>query len=174
MFKVHDVVCYENVGICEIIDIKKMSIMNQAPKEYYLMEKLYDQCELTIIKTPVDTSSIIRNIISKEDAEKMIESLPEIEPIMIDDVKKRQSAFQKLIDSWDLFEWAKVIYTIYEMKHQHEVTDQKKPFLYTDMKYFERAEKLFNQEIAYALQIDENEVSDYIASVVEKNRWAKV
>lgn len=173
MFKVHDVVCYENVGICEIVDIKKMSIMNQDPKEYYLMEKLYDQCELTLIKTPVDTKSIIRNIISKEDADKMIESLPEIEPIIIDDVKKRQMAFQKLIDSWDLMEWAKVIYTIYEMKDRHESTDQKKPFLYTDMKYFERAEKLFNQELAYALQIKESEVPDYINNMLNKNKWAQ-
>jgi CarD family transcriptional regulator len=173
MFKVHDVVCYENVGICEIIDIKTMSIMNQDPKDYYLMEKLYDQCELTIIKTPVDTKSIIRNIISKEDAEKMIDSLSEIEPILIDDVKKRQAMFQKLIESWDLYEWAKVIYTIYEMKNVHEISEQKKPFLYTDMKYFERAEKLFNQEIAYALQIDENEVSGYITNALQKNKWAQ-
>lgn len=173
MFKVHDVVCYENVGICEIIDIKNMSIMNQDPKDYYLMEKLYDQCELTIIKTPVDTKSIIRNIISKEDAQKMIESLNEIEPILIDDVKKRQAMFQKLIDSWDLYEWAKVIYTIYAMKNVHEETEQKKPFLYTDMKYFERAEKLFNQEMAYALQIDESEVTQHIINALKKNSWEK-
>jgi len=35
------------------------------------------------------------------------------------------------------------------------------------MKYFEKAESLFNQEMAYALELDENEIPDYIGNMIE-------
>ena len=68
MYQVNDVVCYQNYGLCRIKEIKKISVMNQKPRPYYLMEKVYDQCDSTLIKIPVDTANFMRPVLTHDEA----------------------------------------------------------------------------------------------------------
>ena len=167
MYTINDVVCYQNYGICQIIDIKSLTVMNNKPRKYYFLRQMFDKCDSTIIKIPVDTNNIMRQVISKEDALKLIESLPEVESVWVKDVRDRELLFKTLISSWKMEEWVKVIKSIYIMRKENRESDKPKPLPIVDMKNLEKADSLFNQEMAYALELNENEIPDYIGNMIE-------
>lgn len=169
MYKINDVVCYQNYGICQIIDIKDLTVMNNKARKYYFMRKMYDKCDSTIIKIPVDTTNIMRPVISKENAFMLIDSIPSLEPVMIKDIRERETLFKSMISSWKIEEWVKVIKSIYMMRNEYRRSDKPKIMPIIDMKYFEKAESLFNQEMAYALELSEDEIPVYIERMIENS-----
>lgn len=169
MYKINDVVCYQNYGICQIIDIKELTVMNNKARKYYFMRKMYDKCDSTIIKIPVDTTNIMRPVISKENAFMLIDSIPSLEPVMIKDIRERETLFKSMISSWKIEEWVKVIKSIYMMRNEYRRSDKPKIMPIIDMKYFEKAESLFNQEMAYALELSEDEIPVYIERMIENS-----
>ena len=169
MYKINEVVCYQNYGICQIIDIKELTVMNNKPRKYYFMRQMFDKCDSTIIKIPVDTQNIMRRVISKENALLLIESLPTLDPVRVKDVREREALFKSMISSWKMEEWVKVIKSIYMMRNENRKSDKPKIMPIIDMKYFEKAESLFNQEMAYALEMSENEIPTYIENMIENS-----
>lgn len=169
MYKINDVICYQNYGICQIIDIKELTVMNNKARKYYFMRKMFDKCDSTIIKIPVDTDNIMRHVITKEDALVLIDSIPSLDPVWVKDVRERETLFKSMISSWKMEEWVKVIKSIYLMRQENRNSDKPKPLPIIDMKYFEKAESLFNQEMAYALELSENEIPVYIEKMIENS-----
>lgn len=169
MYKINDVVCYQNYGICQIIDIKELTVMDNKARKYYFMRKMYDKCDSTIIKIPVDTTNIMRPVITKENAFMLIDSLPSLEPVMIKDIREREILFKSMISSWKIEEWVKVIKSIYMMRNEYRSSEKPKIMPIIDMKYFEKAESLFNQEMAYALELSEDEIPVYIEKMIENS-----
>ena len=167
MYKINDIVSYQNYGVCRIVDIKSLSIMNQKQRKYYFLHQLYDKCDSTIIKIPVDTTNIIRPIMTKEEVFKIIEFMKDLEHDWIKDIRHREVQFKALIDSWEAENWAKVIKSIYVAKEENRAQDKHKSFPLVDIKYFERAENFFNQEVAYALDIDIKEVPNTILKLIQ-------
>mgnify|MGYP003591554325 CR=1 FL=1 len=70
MFKINDVVCYENYGLCQITDIQSVAFAGRSPRQYYHMKPLFDTCTSTVIKTPTDTDNVIRLAMTKKQAQK--------------------------------------------------------------------------------------------------------
>ena len=168
MYQVNDVVCYQNYGLCRIKEIKKISVMNQKPRPYYLMEKVYDQCDSTLIKIPVDTANFMRPVLTHDEAIALIKRLPDVEVELYKDVRDREQYYNQQIATWDIDEWAKVIKSIFEFKRLKSEQDKTRPINQLEIKYFEKAENLFNQELAYALNIEMNQVSDHINHILDQ------
>lgn len=168
MYQVNDVVCYQNYGLCRIKEIKKISVMNQKPRPYYLMEKVYDQCDSTLIKIPVDTANFMRPVLTHDEAIALIKRLPDVEVEWYKDVRDREQYYKQQIATWDIDEWAKVIKSIFEFKRLNSAQDKPRPVPQLEIKYFEKAENLFNQELAYALNIEMDQVSDHINHILDK------
>lgn len=172
MYQINDVVFYANYGVCLIFDISSISFPGHEPKKYYHMRPLYDSCTSTVIKIPVDTKNIIRPVMSESEAKSFILNLPKVETVWSDNFKEREELFKKMIGSWKMEEWASVIKSIYVNKIALKQKNFTKPFPLTDQKYLEKAEQFFNQEISFALKLEENEVPKYIESIIESESLA--
>lgn len=169
MFKINDAVFYENYGICQITDIQTLSCFGQEPKLYYYLKPLYDTCSSTLIKTPIDTKNVIRLAMTEDQAKSFILNLPKLETVWPERIKERETLFSAMIDSWDIEAWAKVIRSGYLNKATSKSRNNIRPFPLTDQKYIVKAEYYLNQELAYALRIEEYAIPEYIRSLLENH-----
>ena len=108
----------------------------------------------------------MRPIISKEDAEALIRSIPDIQAATCTDRNLRilTEHYQSLIRSHECADMVQLIKAAYE-KRQERKSQGSKPGQ-VDERYMKRAEELLHGELAVALGIPRDDVAGYIAQVV--------
>lgn len=164
MFKVNDYIMYGTTGVCKIVEIKKEKFLGRQEVEYYVLEPVYSKN--TIIKIPVNNTTIkMREVVSKEDLEELINVIPKIETEWINDDKSRNEHFKTMLKSGDCEDLVTLIRTIYLNKKDRKSLGKK---LYkADDEIMQAAEKLLNEEIAFVLDIDSKAVPKYISSRIK-------
>ncbi|SCK02348.1 CarD-like/TRCF domain [uncultured Clostridium sp.] len=165
MFKVNDYIIYGTTGVCKIIEIKKEKFLGREEKEYYVLEPVYSKN--TVIKIPVDNTTIkMREVLSKDYIEELINIIPNTETEWIDDDKLRSEHFKTVLKSGNCEELITLIRTIYLSKKDKKSIGKK---LYkVDDEIMQAAEKLLNEEFAFVLDIDPKEVPQYIANHIKE------
>lgn len=159
MFKIGDYIMYGVTGGCKVTDIIKEKYFNNE-EDYYVLEPVYATTE-TIIKIPVANKKVfMRNIISKEDIDNLIEEIPLEKEVWIDDERERNYKFKSMVRSGDYRQWSTLIKTIF-LKREEKKLEGKK-ITQEDERLFKSAEKLLNEEIATILHISPDEVPQYI------------
>ena len=114
------------------------------------------------IDVPVDNKlGLIKELITKEEIDKLIKNIPNIE-IADDDDRKIE-----LLDSGTHEDLIKVIKTAYIRNKNREKTNKK--ISERDTKYFNLAEEYLYSEIGIVLNITFDEVKDYIISKITKD-----
>lgn len=87
MFKVDDYIMYGITGVCKVIDITNEKFINGEKRDYYVLSPIHNNN--TIIKIPLDNNKIpMRKIISKGDVTSLINDMPNMDTLWIDDEKK--------------------------------------------------------------------------------------
>ena len=87
MYEVGDLIVYGRTGICEVTEITTLK-MDGVPKDklYYILRPVHEKHGKVF--TPVDNEKIVmRRVISKEEAEKLIREIPQIEGLWIGNEK---------------------------------------------------------------------------------------
>lgn len=152
MFKVHDYVIYDCHGVSQIVDII------EEDQLYYVIQPIDSSLQ---IKTPVNNERVkIRKIMSKNDVLELIESLPELEPIWIQDLKQRSKKYRQLVNKGDCKDLIRIIKTL-KQKEQENLQNKKK-FSLTDKDILATATKRLHDEFAFALGLSTEEVNDFI------------
>ena len=161
MFKIDDYVVYGGNGVCRVADIGVLeNSRNNSDREYYTLEPLYENGK---IFTPVDNNKVVmRKVISREEADELINSIPSIETGWIDDMKDRESEFKDIIHNYDCKGFVKIIKTIVERKKQCTVSGKK--LSSNDKNYLKRAQEYLCGELAIALNIPKDTVDGYIVN----------
>ena len=161
MFKIGDYIMYGVTGVCKVTDIIKEKYFNNE-EDYYVLEPVYATTE-TIIKIPVANKKVfMRNIISKEDIDNLIEEIPLEKEVWIDDERERNHQFKLMVHSGDCKQWSTLIKSIFLKKEQKKKEGKK--ITQEDERLMKSAEKLLNEEIATILHILPDEVPKYIQS----------
>ena len=88
------------------------------------------------------------------------------ETIWIGNEKERESQYKEAVRSGDCRELVRIIKTIY--LHKKERVDEGKKVAAVDERYFHQAEELLYEELAYALNMEVDQIGDYIASKIRK------
>lgn len=161
MFQVNDRIVYGTHGVCEVTAVGTLS-MSVADKhrKYYTLCPLYQR--ESMIYVPVDNCKIkMRSVLTREEAQKLIEEVPKLEAIGIINERERESQYKEALLSCDCRELVRVIKTLYQRK-KTRVEDGKK-IATVDERYFHQAEEQLYGELAYVLEIDKEEVEPYIA-----------
>ena len=163
MFEIGEKVVYGNTGVCILKDIIQKEIIKNKKQNYYVLKPLYQQNNT--IYAPVDSDKIfIRKVISKSEAEELIEKIPQItEDIIIDN---DPDIYRKAFSSHDCKELIVITAIIYQKKRM--AMSLKKKLGYGDEKNMRLAENLLFGELACALDIDTQEVPAYIKSKIGK------
>ena len=103
MFKLNDYVVYNSTGVYKIVDIRKEKDINDEYVDYYILEPVYGH-NLTV-KIPITNRKVsMRKIMSKDEVLALISAMPDIEPVWINDDRKRYESFKsalKLQNAWN-------------------------------------------------------------------------
>lgn len=158
MFKINDYIVYKK-DVCKVKDIKQNHLNGL---DYYVLESIDDKT-LTI-EIPSNTE-FIRNIISKKEVEKIINTISQIEIITVDNERAYEQIYKELLKGNHL-DLIKIIKTTY-LKNENRVLNNKKISEKDDI-YFKKAEKLLYNEFSIALNMTFNEIKEYVFSKVKE------
>jgi CarD family transcriptional regulator len=151
--------------VCEVKEISKKTISSMiGEKLYYTLAPVY--VKGSTIYSPVDNKKVtIRPVLTKNEAEELIDNMPQIKLLEQVDEKKRELIYKDAIKSCDCKELIKIIKTLYK-RRQDRIEDGKK-FTAVDERYFNQAKGCLYGEIAIALDMKMDDVEDYITGRIE-------
>ena len=167
MFKIGDYVAHYKEGVCEVTSIGKLDIScSDKKKEYYTLKPLYDAGGT--LYTPVENEKRqIREVITSEEAQALIEDMLNIETIGVTDEKRREISYKEALLRNQCRDWVAIIKTSYTRKMKRIASGKK--VINVDDKYLNIAEKFLYGELAVALDMPKDEVKGYITVYLKKN-----
>lgn len=172
MYKVGDLVFYENTGVCRVTNIAVSSFSGVDTNQlYYFLKPLYQE---SAIYTPVgNTKVFMRPVISADEAEQLIDTIPSIQPEAYHNRLQSQLAghYEASLKTHDPGELIKLTMSIYAKKQSAEQQNRKIGAI--DDKFMKCAEELLFGEMSVALDIPKDKVQEYIAARVSGKRKRK-
>ncbi|MBQ9142060.1 MAG: CarD family transcriptional regulator [Lachnospiraceae bacterium] len=165
MFSIgQDVIC-GNKGVCTIEDITTLDISGvDKAKKYYILKPRY--VTASTVYVPVDSAATsMRTILTKEEAESLISSIPEISVLDIKNEKLVEQEYKACMKTNSCDEWVRLIKTIYERKQKRLQAGRKETAV--DSKYFKIAEDNLYGELAVALEMERSQICDYISAQLQ-------
>lgn len=165
MFEVGEYVVYSSKGVCQITDITHIDILG-ADKDrlYYVLAPVGDANAK--IYAPTDNRKItMRKVISKEEADKLISELPEIELLWVPDDKQREAKYKEVMRTCDYRAWVSIVKTLYLRKKER--TAQGKKITALDERYMKAAENELYSELSLTLGIPKDQMENYIKEKIK-------
>ena len=166
MYKIGDYVVYGGEGVCKVLDIGEPAIsgVNQK-KTYYTLAPVFRGGK---IYTPVDTTVVMRPVMTYDEAMALIRKMPEIEGEIYNNSKTTMLSqhYKSYIDTYDCVGLVQVIKSVY-LKRQAAIQNKKR-LGQVDERYMKRAEDMLYGEFAVVLDIPREEVKGFIEREVEK------
>ena len=160
MFLKGEYVVSGNKGVCLVEDITSLDISGvDKEKMYYILKPCY--LAASTVYVPVDSpASSMRPILTREEAERLIEAIPGIPELIVQNEKFIEQDYKECMKSNRCEEWVKIIKTIYSRKQKRLQAGRKETAV--DGKYFKIAEDNLYGELAIALNMERSEVCNYI------------
>lgn len=160
MFEIGDYIIYGNHGVCKVIDIGGLDIAGfDKNKKCYTLQPVFSKA--STLYTPVDNDKVlIRKVISNDEAKELINHIPKVPLLWIENDKQREETYKDTLRKHDCMEWVKIIKTLYVRK-QERLTEGKK-LTFTDEKYLSIAKEYLYGELAIALDRDKDEIEELI------------
>lgn len=172
MFSVGEYIVYGTTGVCRIESVGPMQMSGVSKEKlYYTLAPLYSKGSKVFI--PVDNDKVImRPVLTKEEAQALVEEIPKIELLWVADEKRREDIYKTALRTCDCKEWIKIIKTLY-LRKMSRIAEGKKVTV-SDGKYLHMAEERLYEELGLALEMDKDEVIEYITQHVEKSEEVSV
>lgn len=162
MYKIGEWIFYGNFGACRIEDIRAVDSKDaDKSRLHYILQPSNQTC---MIFTPIDsTKNPMRRIISKDEAKRLIDTIPALhtEVYECQDWRQLTEYYSALIKSCECAQLLKLTVSIQQKK------EQKCKLNATDEKYLRMGETLLLGELSAALDIPQSDVSMYIKARVQ-------
>ncbi len=172
MYKVGDLIFYENTGVCKVTNIAVSNFSGvDTDRLYYFLKPLYQE---SVIYTPVGNANVfMRPIISADEAEQLIDRIPSIraEAYHSRVMSQLVGHYEASMKTHDPVELIKLTMSIYAKKQS--LVQQNRKVGAIDEKFMKCAEELLFGEMSAALDIPKDEVQEYIAARVSGERKKK-
>ena len=165
MFSIGQNVICGNKGVCTIEDITTLDISGvDKAKKYYILKPKY--ISSSTVYVPVDSAmTSMRTVLTKEEADELIRSIPRIPVLEIENEKLLEQNYKSCMKTNCCDEWVKLIKTIYERRQRRIQLGRKETAI--DSKYFKIAEDVLYGELAVALEMEKSQVGRYIVSQLQ-------
>lgn len=162
MFEKGEIVFYKNIGVCKVDGITRLDFALDPRQKYYVMKCIYKN-GVNYVPVNGDVNNI-RNIITKEEAENLIDKIADIN-INIDQlidmpIKEMTEFYEDKINSGDPEKILKLILAI--DKKKEVLLEEKKKFGAIDDSFLKKATDLLYEEVAAALGIKKEAMPKYI------------
>ena len=152
MYNIGDYLVYKR-DVCKVVSIKENYYKGNT---YYELVPILDNTLKNLI--PIN-NKFIRNVITKDEALKIIEQIKDIKPLDISD-KQIENEYKKLLDSSNHIDLIKIIKTTY-LRNKKRL-DEKRKISEKDKNYFDKSEKILYSEFSIALNLSMEDTKDYI------------
>ena len=158
MYSVGEKIVYGENGVCTVIKIAPLEISGTSKdKLYYYLAPLIGT---GVYYSPVDSGAFMRPVISREEAEALIDAIPGIEPAVCNDSRfNHVDAFYKELFKQHSCE--ALVSIVKGLKTRMSDRKTKSSRAEATMK---RAKDILHGELSVALEIDIKDVEDYIVS----------
>ena len=162
MFSVGDKIVYGENGVCTVAKVAPLDHAGTSPgKLFYHLEPLIGS---GTYYTPVDSGAFMRPVISREEAEALIDAMPSIEPAICRDNRfNHVDAFYK-----ELFRQHSCEALVAIVKGLRERMNEKKTKSSRAESTMRRARDMLHGELSIALGMDISEVEPYILERISK------
>jgi CarD family transcriptional regulator len=163
MYKVDDLIMYGGTGVCKVEAITRPDF--EEPDEnrlYYVLQPLYQS---GTIYAPIDNDKVfMRPVISADEANELIDIMPDVhtEIYKSSSIQQLSKHYQSVLDTHKCEDLIRLTKSIHKKKM--DALKQNRHLGQIDKKFMKRAEDLLFGEIAAALHIPMEEVTDYISS----------
>ena len=159
MFSVGEKIIYGENGVCTVSEIGSLPMSGESDKVYYHLKPLVGNGTYF---TPIDSSAYMRPVMSREEAEAFIATIPDIEPAICSDTRfNHVDAFYR-----DLFKLHSCEALVSVIKGLYSRMAERKTKSSRAEATMKRAKDILHGELAVALDIDISEVESYIAQSV--------
>ena len=169
MYNKGEYVVYRH-DICIIKDIIEDKLKGNT---YYVMTPVDD--DSLIIDIPTENRmGFLRNVISMDDAKRLIERIPAIEPLKEINEKNLEIKYKEMLNTGKYEDLIKIIKTTY-LRNENRINNKKR-ISEKDSTYFKLAEKYLYNELAISLNMTVEEVKNYIFEIVNRYdyKWFKL
>ncbi len=162
MFQIGEMIVCDHNGVCRVLAVTEMPALREGVL-YYELEPVYSKGSR--IYVPVDTEKLVmRRVSTAEEGEALLDEIPQIETIGIENEKKREEQYREVARRYDCRGWVRIIKTVH-MRRKSRGLEGKK-ITYVDEKYMKLAEENLYGEISIPLKIEKDRVGEYIRSRV--------
>ncbi len=165
MFAKGEYVVYGNKGVCLIQDISQIDIPGvDKDRLYYIMQPIHNAKGTVYL--PIDsTKAVIRKVMSREEATKLIKDIPDIAQLAIPDEKRREASYKEALQTCNVYAWVSIIKTLYIRKNERLAAGKKITAL--DERYLKAAEHELYGELSIALGVPREDMESYVQSHME-------
>lgn len=167
MFEINDTVIYVGKGVCTIQAIEERDF-GGLKGVYYILKPIYNSSSTIYVPTNNEKlTSKIKKVLTRQEVDNIIKCIPEHEIHWINETDTRREYYKSILEEADRSKILAVIRCIHKKQASKNKKD-KKPHIF-DIQFMQENEKIINEEIAVALNINPKEVSDYIDAVLSND-----
>lgn len=159
MFKLNEVVIHKSAGACVVCDIVTKNFGTGDTMYYLLKPKFPNLVNKALeIFLPVEKEKdFIRKPLTKTAVLSLINSIPSMERIWINDAKARKLMFEKIYHSGDMRSLCQLVKLLYA-----EPEFFSKPMSLTDKNFLNKIRTNIFDEFAVSLEIEPKEIEEFI------------
>jgi len=149
-------------GICKVEEMKELCMPGGVKaRKYYALIPL--QSDGSVVYSPVESDkAAIRRVMTAEEAESLIDSIPDIEPLEITNDKYREEQYKSAMKTCDSREWIRIIKTLW--LRGKERSRKGKQSTSVDSRYLKAAEDYLYTELSVALGKEKESMEAYITN----------
>ena len=154
MFHPGDLIIYGRTGVCRVEKIEEWD-----NRQYYCLQALYQTC---IIHAPVNGKVLMRPVLSREEAERLIDRIPSVivNPVECHALRELINHYLDSVNTCDTAELLAMTMSIYAKKQL--AIKNKKKLGAIDERFLREGESLLFGELSVSLGIAPEEVPNYI------------
>ena len=163
--RINDIVLYGTHGACVVADIEQKAFGNTV-LDYYVLKPV--DAKSSTIYVPTGNQKLLsqmRQVLSAEEIYALIRSMPEEEPLWVEDEPARKELYRQIIQQGDrkqLVAMAKALYA-----HQQKQAAKGKRLHIADEGFLRDAEKMLYSEFSLVLNIQPQQVLPFILMQID-------
>lgn len=168
MFQKGEKIIYGSKGVFEVEDITTIQTEGvPGDRLYYVLRPLNVSGSMTY--TPVDNDRVVmRPLITRPEAEHLIEEIPEIEELRVTSEKQREQTYKECIRTASCREYIRIIKTLTHRKTAR--LNRGKKITATDERYLKQAEDALFSEFSVLFSVPQEEMPRFINEKLREDR----
>ncbi len=162
MYHKGDYIVYGISGPCLITEVTRLSMPGcDGKRKYYVLRPVNSR--KSTIYSPVDNEKVtIRQIMTREQAESLLQEVPKIQQITVENEKLREEQYKEIMKHSDLRDCIGLIKTLYHKRQTR--LDQGRKFTTVDERYLREAMDILCSELALSLGMDNEEAQETLST----------